>query len=808
VSLHVVPRPSATSILEDDEERTTLDEGELRQKALAEWEDGTTVEESTLAQGKAFRDHNPFSPNANGNTTNTTSTSGQTLDELTVEEHARPLPPLQLVPPAEPAQAAASTAKMIVIAGTDSGREFDMCAGKPLTIGRAVDNDFVLTDISVSRKHFDLIYEGERWVLRDRGSGNGTLINDRMEDASCQLHHGDRIEIGNTAFRFDHPSSMVAISPVGWGQRDDEDARTVAGKPPTARDDLPPINGGPISRPVSTLPGPPASARRDSQKSQPPLARARTNTGPGQQSSLARGGATPGLPPVPPGMTASGPHGLPIGVGGVPVYPAMPVAGPNAQTMAPFVPQGQVPVPDPIRLGLSQPVLADYPSATPAELAAVGRYPSSGQMSAMRQSGPSIQPPAPSPSPMPMMAVPPARSASRWALIGGVAVVVASIGVTAAALGGSAATPAPAQITPPNLPRLSGLASTAGAPDDPETTPDPVRVEVVPTADSTVEPVKVATTDTTQPTTRDPVATDPVAPDKAAAEKLAADKLAADKLAADKAAAEKLAADKAAADARKTQSTADKRAADQRKADEAREARRLASERRAEEKRLAAEKRAADKRARDERNRDNDGGGTRTAALDAEAIEKAENKASAQYQTSDFRGAAATLFAAANGAEAGVADDLRSKASNYKAIQDGLNAGKNGSAAKAPDTLVKLKKALEADKRAGGVHAGTIRDQMASIAPSAAVTHMANGNYEAAYRATVDAVNVGAGGQASVKNVRKALEGEAIKAFQAGNKLLASDPTAAKQQFSKVFKLVPKDSLWYVKAQKAIAKAG
>ena len=74
-----------------DEERTTLDEGEPRHaKAAADWEDGTTVEESTLAQGKAYRDaNNPFRPEVAGSTTNTTATEGQTLDELTVEEHAR-----------------------------------------------------------------------------------------------------------------------------------------------------------------------------------------------------------------------------------------------------------------------------------------------------------------------------------------------------------------------------------------------------------------------------------------------------------------------------------------------------------------------------------------------------------------------------------------------------------------------------------------------------------------------------------------------------------------------------------------------
>ena len=81
-----------------------------------------------------------------------------------------------------------TAAKLVVIAGPDQGRVFDLRSGLEVRIGRAVDNDVVLTDIAVSRKHLALGWDGAAWVVHDNGSGNGTLINDRLEDGRCPRH--------------------------------------------------------------------------------------------------------------------------------------------------------------------------------------------------------------------------------------------------------------------------------------------------------------------------------------------------------------------------------------------------------------------------------------------------------------------------------------------------------------------------------------------------------------------------------------------------------------------------------------------
>ncbi|HTO89201.1 MAG TPA: adenylate/guanylate cyclase domain-containing protein [Thermoanaerobaculia bacterium] len=68
-------------------------------------------------------------------------------------------------------------------------------AGEEATIGRATDNDIVLNDFSVSRRHAYLRRENEIWVLRDNHSTNGVRVNDRPMPESS-VGDGDEITIG------------------------------------------------------------------------------------------------------------------------------------------------------------------------------------------------------------------------------------------------------------------------------------------------------------------------------------------------------------------------------------------------------------------------------------------------------------------------------------------------------------------------------------------------------------------------------------------------------------------------------------
>ncbi|MGE3547466.1 MAG: FHA domain-containing protein, partial [Kofleriaceae bacterium] len=194
-----------------------------------------------------------------------------TSEEPTIEDQRA----LAVLNAAEPPRKAAC---LVVTDGSDAGKSFDLQPGKTYTIGRAIDNDIVLTDISVSRKHFDLRFEDGAWRIRDRGSGNGTLINGLVEDRLVQLANGDAIEIGNTLFRFEAPE-LVRPAPVGTPRIEhdrDADLATVAGKRrPTEiqavpQSPLPPLPE-PRMRSVTRPPPPPSTARARTQSNVPPI---------------------------------------------------------------------------------------------------------------------------------------------------------------------------------------------------------------------------------------------------------------------------------------------------------------------------------------------------------------------------------------------------------------------------------------------------------------------------------------------------------------------------------------------------------
>ncbi len=289
MSAHVLPKAPAFSV-NDDEEKTTLESG---------WEEeaSTTVEQGEVADkiraiGRGMEP--PRRPN-----TNITSTHGGSVpDEPTVDDQ-RAAAALAMMPPP-------IVARLVITQGNDSGQSLEVRPGKTYTIGRGIDNDLVLTDIAVSRKHFDIRNENGSWVLADRGSGNGTLVNQRVEDAPFTLASGDTIEIGNTAFRFEFPNGLSRVpSSYDVSVDDDLELSTVSGKPlretevatpvkhvapiatslgsskapasaPLVSPDLPPTTprltaaGEPLSRP-KTLPPPSPLPRPRTQSSRPPI---------------------------------------------------------------------------------------------------------------------------------------------------------------------------------------------------------------------------------------------------------------------------------------------------------------------------------------------------------------------------------------------------------------------------------------------------------------------------------------------------------------------------------------------------------
>jgi len=79
-----------------------------------------------------------------------------------------------------------------------------------LTIGRGPENDIALEATTVSRRHAVLSYTDGRWFVEDRGSANGTFVNDRRIPFGTPhpLRHADRIAIGSEVLVFSWPAEQ------------------------------------------------------------------------------------------------------------------------------------------------------------------------------------------------------------------------------------------------------------------------------------------------------------------------------------------------------------------------------------------------------------------------------------------------------------------------------------------------------------------------------------------------------------------------------------------------------------------------
>ncbi len=71
-----------------------------------------------------------------------------------------------------------------------------------ISIGRHPDSNLVLADPNVSRNHAEIRPQGDRYVLVDLGSTNGSRVNGVRVDRQL-LEDGDELTFGNTRMRFE-----------------------------------------------------------------------------------------------------------------------------------------------------------------------------------------------------------------------------------------------------------------------------------------------------------------------------------------------------------------------------------------------------------------------------------------------------------------------------------------------------------------------------------------------------------------------------------------------------------------------------
>lgn len=82
------------------------------------------------------------------------------------------------------------------------GEKVSFVIQKPLvSIGRAVDNDVVIDKKTVSRKHAEIVFNGDSFSIRNLSTTNRTIVNGDYTDCAT-LRNGDIIRIGEVMIDF------------------------------------------------------------------------------------------------------------------------------------------------------------------------------------------------------------------------------------------------------------------------------------------------------------------------------------------------------------------------------------------------------------------------------------------------------------------------------------------------------------------------------------------------------------------------------------------------------------------------------
>jgi sigma-B regulation protein RsbU (phosphoserine phosphatase) len=87
-----------------------------------------------------------------------------------------------------------------------------------VTIGRSSKAGLSIPDPMLSREHARIEREGDRWVLRDLGSHNGTYVNGHRMDSIAVLKEGDVLGLGGTVITV-HLTPRTVIEDRGEKER-------------------------------------------------------------------------------------------------------------------------------------------------------------------------------------------------------------------------------------------------------------------------------------------------------------------------------------------------------------------------------------------------------------------------------------------------------------------------------------------------------------------------------------------------------------------------------------------------------------
>lgn len=113
--------------------------------------------------------------------------------------------------------------QLVLRVGPSPGKVYPLMKNE-ITIGRDINNEIVINDAEVSRKHCRLKAYGEGYLIEDLGSTNGTWVNEQRITGQHQLRSGEMIRLGdNISLTFemvgyDADATLASASSPGAGE--------------------------------------------------------------------------------------------------------------------------------------------------------------------------------------------------------------------------------------------------------------------------------------------------------------------------------------------------------------------------------------------------------------------------------------------------------------------------------------------------------------------------------------------------------------------------------------------------------------
>lgn len=126
----------------------------------------------------------------------TTETDFSDIEQTQGTIIAHNMPKFTVDTPKEP-----NFASLTITEGPDKDSYLEFGTNQ-IHIGRRDKNEFIITDLNVSRLHAYITFENGRHILHDANSLNGTSVNGSRITGFC-LCPGDKIKMGNTTILYD-----------------------------------------------------------------------------------------------------------------------------------------------------------------------------------------------------------------------------------------------------------------------------------------------------------------------------------------------------------------------------------------------------------------------------------------------------------------------------------------------------------------------------------------------------------------------------------------------------------------------------